>query len=283
MGADLVTRAPSCDNERALDAGHLSELLDSIDARNEDNVARTASYLELYRYTVDNPPDLPWVLMAHLVSRNAGYWMTDLARRIEARPEQAPALERLFLLLERANFLIFHDAWFHCVTYLRDGADALPSGRVTRYVREAWSRYAVAPDERALVLDLVVNEQNFIEHRVVRAERFALGMSTIDFIEASGRERPIALPETDAAITVGGFRDIDKRIRTGERIFDEVLADRARRARIFAWAEAHPHTGDASVAGGRASGGLREAWPVARVRSLDVTIHTEPAPDPHWP
>lgn len=261
----------------------LTDFLDTLDERNRDNVARTESYLELYRYTVDHPPALPWVLMAHLVSRNAGYWMTSLARRIERRPEQAPALENLFLLLERANFLIFHDAWFHCVTYLRDGPEGLPPGRVTAYVREAWTRFAKEPDERRLVVDLVVNEQNFIEHRVVRAERFALAMSMIDVIEASGRERPIALPDTDAAITVGGFRELDRRIRTGERIFDEALADRARRDRIAAWAEAHPHTGDAAVAGQEATHELRDAWPVARVRSLDETIHDAPVSDPHWP
>ena len=140
--------------------------------RNRDNVARTASYLELYRYTVENPPDLPWLLMAHLVSRNAGYMMSDLARTQE-RSRREPqsgippeALDELFLFLERANYLIFFDAWAHCLGHLRGLPLAAPT---SLFMREAWAGYAAQPDERQLVLDLVHNEQHYIEQRVVHS------------------------------------------------------------------------------------------------------------------
>src|SRR5688572_9480024 len=138
----------------------LDRLLEELPERNRDNVARTASYLELYAYTVANPPDLPWLLMAHLVSRNAGYWMSDLAARIERKPEEAAGAENLFLLLERANFLIFHDAWYHVLQHLRGREPA--AGRMPRFMREAWDRYESDPSrERELVFDLVTNEQNY--------------------------------------------------------------------------------------------------------------------------
>src|SRR5688572_31168341 len=120
----------------------LDRLLEELPERNRDNVARTASYLELYAYTVANPPDLPWLLMAHLVSRNAGYWMSDLAARIERKPEEAAALENLFLLLERANHLIFYDAWYHVLQHLI-GAEI--GERAPRFMRDAWARYAADP------------------------------------------------------------------------------------------------------------------------------------------
>jgi len=54
------------------------QMLSERDARNRDNVSRTTSYLELYAFARERGIELPWVLMAHLVSRNAGYLMTDL-------------------------------------------------------------------------------------------------------------------------------------------------------------------------------------------------------------
>jgi hypothetical protein len=260
----------------------LERWLDELPIRNRDNVSRTESYLELYAHTAANPPDLPWLLMAHLVSRNAGYWMSDLAARMERKPEQAEGLTNLFLLLERANFLIFHDAWYHVLQYL-SGREP-QAGRAPRFIREAWARHRADPSrERELVLDLVINEQNYIEHRVVHAPRFEVGLALIGFIEASGREKPISFPLTAAEIRVGGFAQLDKRILTGQRIFDEVLADRDHRRRLFEWAKERPHTGDRSVIGEAPSPPIRSAWTVERVTSLDAGIHAEPEPDPRWP
>jgi hypothetical protein len=265
--------------------------LRELDERNRDNVSRTESYLELYAYTRKNPPELPWVLMAHLVSRNAGYLMSDLAGRRERNPDQAPAIEQLFLFLERANYLIFYDAWFHMLTWMLGGSNAIPDGRVAKFMRSAWSRYedrtrgsAPSPEvERALVLDLVTNEQNYIEHRVVHSPRFEMGLEMIRFVENSGREKPITLPLTSAEIKVGGFEHLDRRIRTGERIFDQVLAQEPLRSEIFTWAIAHPHTGNRSVAGGKETPEIRSGWPVDRVRALDLEIHAPSEADEKWP
>jgi hypothetical protein len=259
----------------------LERWLDELRERNRDNVSRTASYLELYAYTVAHPPDLPWLLMAHLVSRNAGYWMSDLAARSERKPEQAEGLSNLFRLLERANFLIFHDAWYHVLSHLL-GRDP-EEDRTPRFIREAWQRYRTQGRERELVLDLVINEQNYIEHRVVHAPRFEIGLAMIGFIEASGREKPISFPLTTSDIRVGGFAELDKRILTGQRIFDEVLADRDHRRLLFEWASERPHTGDRSVMGEAPSPPIRTAWPLERVRRLDSALHDDPEHDPHWP
>lgn len=279
----------------------LERWLAEIDARNTDNVARTNSYLELYDYTCDHPPDLPWVLMAHLVSRNAGYLMTDLARRLAResgrtdQPGFPEAATNLFLLLERANFLIFHDAWYHVLSHLLGRTDSAPEGRTTQFVIGAWRRYVDALNEegtdgkpspaleRALVFDLVENEQNFIERRAVHHERFGPARALIGLIESSGREKPIHLPLTEAEIRVGSFVDLEHRIAAGRRIYDEVLADRDRREALRTWAQQHPHDGSRAVYGGRPGPPLREAWPVARVRAMWAGIHAPPEPDPEFP
>ncbi len=275
----------------------LSALADSLDERNEDNVSRTASYLELYAWARERGRELPWLLMAHLVSRNAGYWMTDLARRIETAPmpAMADALTNLFVLLERSNYLIFHDAWHHVCAHLAGRARELAPPRTPVFMCEAWRRYEdaigerapTADEERALVLDLVHNEQNLIERRSVHHPYLAQGLFAIGMIEQSGKERPLVFPwrETDTPVElrVGGFAELDKRIAAGARIFDAVLADRSRRAAMFEWAMAHPHTGSRAVAGGKDGPTLREAWPVVRVRALWSEVHAPPGVDPRYP
>jgi hypothetical protein len=92
---------------------------------NQNNLNRTDYY---YRYWHLHP-EVPWALMANLVSRNAGYQMTDLSRYeqwIALNPSQLllhPAtravitglssahIRCLFVLLEAGNFLIFRDVY----------------------------------------------------------------------------------------------------------------------------------------------------------------------------
>ncbi len=270
-------------------------------ARNRDNVTRTASYLELYAYTREHPPELPWLLMAHVVSRNAGYSMSDLARRLAAsnvdhtalpsgsaagraqvpaiEPVLAPPMRSLFALLERGNFLIFYDAWHHVCAFL--AGDALAPPRTPVFMCEAWQRFAAgASDERALVLDLVHNEQNLIERRAVHHPELLPGLRLLELVEATGRERSMIFPCSTAEIKVGGFAHLDRRIATGARIFDEVIADRPRRDAIFAWCTAHPHTGSREVYGGPPGPTVTEAWPLSLVQSLWPPIHSPPALDP---
>lgn len=260
----------------------IEQWLKDIDERNRDNVARTESYLELYAWTRANPPELPWVLMAHLVSRNAGYFMTDLRRVIDDRrthEDAKPIFENLFFLLERANFLIFWDAWHHVLTHRLDRP--LVPGRTTQFMRDAWARFDRQPDERALVLDLVHNEQHFIERRVAHNPRFARGLVAAVGLELTGNDQALHFPGLpDVEIKVGRFRDVARRIDAGRRIFDEAVADRRQRDALFVWCSKHPHTGARSVIGGKYSLALRDAWPVDLVRARCDGIHAPAEPDP---
>ncbi|MCL4228041.1 MAG: DUF2515 domain-containing protein [Myxococcales bacterium] len=274
----------------------LDAWLGELDARNADNVTRTDSYLELYAWCRGQGLDLPWIFMAHLVSRNAGYLMTDLARHLDrgGDPALASASRWLFVLLERANFLIFWDAWWHLGHALAGRREALTGPRTPRFMLDAWARFdaarAAAGGEidaalhRALVIDLVTNEQNLIERRVVHHPDLAPGRRLLELVEASGRERPLHVPIPDApAITVGGFAHLHRRIAAGARIYDEVLVDRGRRDALLAWALAHPHTGSRAVYGGKDGPTVREAWPVETVRGLWPAVHAPAEPDPDYP
>lgn len=265
--------------------------VDDIAERNRDNVTRTASYLELYAWTRENGPDLPWVLMAHLVSRNTGYFLCELAQRSEDRRKKgddasADAMISLALLLERGNHVIFNDAWRHVIAHLRrrEGLPPLPDTGTTRFMESAWARFEREGGERHIVLDLVHNEQNVIERRVVHNERFAPGLRVLQFIEMSGRERPLHFPNVSdpmPEIRVGGFAELAKRIAAGRRIFDEVVGPH--RDALFAWATEHPHTGSRAVTGGPAEPTIRDAWPVHRFVEADADIHAALEDDPLFP
>jgi hypothetical protein len=275
--------------------------LEQKHARNADNVARTESYLELYAHTRGLGQELPWLLMAHMVSRHAGYLMSDLGRTLadERTPKTdvvVSVIENVMALLERGNFLIFADAWRHVLLHLL-GQSADP-GETPQFMRAAWLRYEAAAQrggaidrtlERALVMDLVHNEQHFIERRVVHHPRFAAGLATIELIEREGREKPIHFPITTHEIRVAGFADLTRRIAAGARIFDEVLADRGRRDQIYVWARHHAHTGSRTIYGGKPGPTVREAWPPERLRHLlsdrdgGASLHAPAEPDPTYP
>lgn len=263
----------------------LERWLSETAERNVDNVARTDSYLALYAWTRVHGRELPWVLMAHLVSRNAGYLMTDLARQLDGKAGAdaalAAAMQNLFGLLERANFVIFEDAWHHVLSHLL--GRPLEPGRVPRFMIDAWARHDPA-EERPIVLDLVHNEQHMIEHRAVHHPELVHGRRLFEIIEMTGREKPLEFPAPDAPqIKVSGFSQVARRIDAGRKIFDEVVADRDRRDRMFTWAMAHPHTGDRAVHGGKPGPTLRDAWPVARARAAWAGVHLPIEPDPTYP
>ena len=109
-------------------------------------------------------------------------------------------------------------------------------------------------------------------------------MRLLDLIEASGKEKPLVFPAADAPeIRVSGFAHLARRIAAGQRIFDEVVADPARRQAMFEWSLAHPHTGSRAIYGGTAGPGVREAWPLEIVRGLWAHVHADPEPDPAYP
>jgi hypothetical protein len=259
--------------------------LDEADARNADNVARTASYLELYAAARTRGIELPWLLMAHLVSRHAGVLMTDIAHDEGLAVFVPEARTELFLMLERANFVIFYDAWRHVLAHLMGTTDRL-AAPVPEYMRRAWLAYegecAGRPPSRALerrlVFDLVTNEQNLIGTRVLARPRFARALAIITVFEAAERDRPIRSPISGVPVRVGGFAHLDRRIKAGMRIFAEALEREVDREALFAWALAHPHTGL-----GQAGKTLREAWPAEAVQAALPGIHAPPEADPAWP
>jgi hypothetical protein len=173
------------------------EILHQRKVGNLTNPTRTDYYLEFWRLH----PEVPWALLAHFVSRNAGYQMSDLIRlRMQGFVELMTSIG-VFMMLEAANIIIFYDVcpaleayraakrlWeFHEEDRSRELFEMLkePEFDVDPFIVDQWIEFfAVAKAEnfavpgwsfdwsagtpiQKLSFALIINEQNQIEDRLV--------------------------------------------------------------------------------------------------------------------
>ncbi|QHN49242.1 DUF2515 domain-containing protein [Geobacillus stearothermophilus] len=80
---------------------------------NLNNITRTAAYFTFF----ERHPEVHWAFLAHLVSRNGGWNMTDLRGSLLPLLLPEKTIAPLFLFLKRANALIFHDAYPQLLLY----------------------------------------------------------------------------------------------------------------------------------------------------------------------
>lgn len=80
---------------------------------NIDNISRTEAYATFY----NNHPEVKWSFLASMVSRNAGWNMCDLQGKWFPELLSIETRDLLFLTYERANWLIFQDAFPQLLLY----------------------------------------------------------------------------------------------------------------------------------------------------------------------
>ncbi|MEF2968503.1 DUF2515 family protein [Paenibacillus sp. M1] len=171
---DLLRRGPAA---RALLEGSWSEqdlaLAEEIalatSRAGSSNITRTEAYLACYQAY----PELQWAFLAHMVSRNAGWNMTDLRGRLADLLDENDK-RSFYRFLERSNALIFQDAYPQLMLYMKSrelGSSQfhlLPFFHVSRFMRPFWERFWIDRGSALLTVGLIINEQNYIEKRVMR-------------------------------------------------------------------------------------------------------------------
>lgn len=212
------------------------QLIQSIkqetDLRNRNNVTRTEAYRSVYFQS----PELHWALLAHLVSRNGGWNMTDL--KGEWLPFLLGEKQRsdIFLFLERANALIFQDAYPQLLLYqwscrARRGLfHLLPAFGVSSYMGPVWRQFWRERQSGLLTVALIVNEQHYIEERVVRhpyyksnvLDSFPFGIQPL--AQLNGVVFPYSQCNEHGAPRLAGlilehFDDIKERIELGKSLY----------------------------------------------------------------
>lgn len=248
-------KSAALDSSADADSAILAWVQEETARMNRNNVTRTYAYHRIY----SRHPELHWAFLAHMVSRNTGWNMTDLKGDLVPRLIGGRQIEALFQMMERANALIFQDAYPQLLLYQegkrrgRKLAFLLERLPVSSFMPPLWEDFAETGDPVPLAIGLIVNEQNFIQGRVAenpffvkevldqpffRADSF-LHVNQMLFPYHSQSEGRIRL----AGLTFEDFPDLNERIRFGRKLYALLfgVADVHQGCRSFA--DKVPHTG----------------------------------------
>lgn len=223
---------------------------------NVNNVTRTKAYLDYYQLH----PEIRWAFLAHMVSRNAGWNMTDLRGELLEGILLEPTKYSCFKFLERGNWLIFEDVFPQLLLYQESKRRnvnlfrLLPLFNVSAFMKTIWDHYWKYRNQYILNISLIINEQNFIESRVIQNTDYKkevfetlefklqdlLSFNHILFPYQEGKEtgKPNLLGQT-----VHHFHQLHERIMVGKRLYALVFNERTVLEKMLNWAVKHPHTG----------------------------------------
>ncbi|PYI53945.1 DUF2515 family protein [Paenibacillus flagellatus] len=239
--------------ERAL----LESIRDETERFNRNNVTRTQAYWRVF----ERRPELHWAFLAHMVSRNGGWNMTDLKSELLSRLVSPARAEAIFAFLERANALIFQDAYPQLRLYeaslerKRELFRLLPAFGVSAFMRPVWEQFWRERNSALLTVALIVNEQHYIEGRVVQNETFRRTVLDTAAFQAQSlmQLNAVVFPYADAqspgssrrlaGLVLETFSDLRERIEFGKKLYAILFAMPGLAQSIRSFAAARPHTG----------------------------------------
>ncbi|MFD1737155.1 DUF2515 family protein [Bacillus salitolerans] len=218
---------------------------------NQNNITRTKAYLDFFK----EHPEVHWALLAHMVSRNGGWNMTDLKGSLIGPLLSNELVNLYFECLERANALIFNDAYPQLLLYAESKITGtnlfhlLPNLSVSKFMEPIWNYFLKTNNSHLLTVALIINEQQYIQGRVIdhpkyREEVFnsilfkaqeKLGFTEVFF--PYKQKKRIEL----AGLTIQHFQDVYSRITIGKRLYGILFQQIHKQALSFA--TKHPHTG----------------------------------------
>jgi len=228
-------------------------------ACNRNNVTRTAAYWTIYR----SCPELHWAFLAHMVSRNGGWNMTDLKGQWLPQLMDENLIGASFDFLETCNSYIFGDAYPQLMLYAegkrtgRNLSALLPRFGVSSFMAPFWNRFWLDRNPAPLTDALIVNEQHYIQSRVIEDDGFR--RSVIDslpfrlqpYLQSNQAIFPLwrkgyagsAVPMRLAGRVLERFEDLRERIEFGKSLY-RLLFSYPRVLRAAASFARHvPHTG----------------------------------------
>ncbi|CAM3424805.1 DUF2515 family protein [Marinicrinis lubricantis] len=223
---------------------------------NRNNVTRTAAYKRIY----DEFPEIHWALLAHMVSRNGGWSMTDLQGEWLPRLLGEQERKDLFLFLEHANAYIFQDAYPQLALYReskRRNKNLMPLiGRfhVSRFMLPIWERFMHSGESELLSVALIINEQHYIEDRVVRDPYFTShvvespafqlqSLLQLNQILFPAHSSDPTVPYRLSGLIIEDFSSLDERIHFGKDLYAILFRKKDMLSGVLGFAGAHPHTG----------------------------------------
>lgn len=223
---------------------------------NKNNVTRTHAYYRFYRQY----PEIHWALLGHMVSRNGGWNMTDLKGELYTRLLSEKDQVTFFSFLERGNWLIFQDVYPQFLLYEQSVKRSerlfylLPFFHVSTFMETIWNHFWSTGDRYTLAIATVINEQSYLEKRVIQNEHFkktvlnSIGFKLYDFFRFNHILFPFYKDETKQKILLFGdtmkhFTSLHERILLGKRLYSLLFRHENVLQGVVNWAHNHPHTG----------------------------------------
>ncbi|WP_257351802.1 DUF2515 domain-containing protein [Pseudalkalibacillus decolorationis] len=209
-------------------------LIESIKRKTEklniDNISRTKAYHNFYRQN----GEISWSLLASLVSRNAGWNMCDLIIPEFRVLISAHKRRWLFYTYERANWLIFSDAYPQLLLYERSKKNNKPlfyllkEFQVSSYMEVEWERFWRRKEDHRINTCLIVNEQQLIQKPVLEHESYQhhVFQSVPFWLQDRFHFSTVLFPTVEGdlyGLSVHGFRNVYKRILLGRRLLKLLL------------------------------------------------------------
>jgi hypothetical protein len=198
---------------------------------NINNITRTNAYLDFFK----QHPSIHWALLAHFVSRNGGYHMTDLEGSLIPHILKLKNRKAFFLFLERANALIFHDAFPQLLLFKESTLcqkplfHLLPFFNVSCFMEKVWNVFWEYPNSEFLTTALIINEQHHLEQKLVTTKVVQQNvLRTWPFLlQQSLGLTEVLLPSSSRlfSITVNDFSSLTERIKVGKMLYS-ILYDR---------------------------------------------------------
>lgn len=192
---------------------------------NLDNISRTKAYAAFY----ERNKAIKWAFLASMVSRNAGWNMTDLEGRWFTLALSFQQRFPLFYTYELANWMIFQDAFPQLLIYELSSYynkpffHLLKEFHVSCFMEAEWERFWQEGDEKRLVTSLIINEQNLIQQPVVQNHvlRKKVFKTIVFSFQDLGHFSCVIFPTLDGKLygsSVHGFQKLSNRIELGKKL-----------------------------------------------------------------
>lgn len=262
---------------------------------NSDNISRTIAYQNYYF----RMKDIRWSFLASMVSRNAGYNMTDLENQNYINGLSLKQRKQLYLTYERANWIIFSDAFPQLLLFEFSVKQNKPlfyllkHFSVSSFMEIEWEKYWTNRDQVRLVYSLIINEQNMIEKPVIQDEYFkhevfdTLSYKLQEQLKLSSVIFPNLLGEV-YGMSIFQFQVINKRIQIGKQLYS-ILFNEDLHENFCEFAKQITHTGSRNdyedIVGFAKSNNpiLRDVYPIIpHKRTKTYDWYTQTVFQPEW-
>lgn len=222
---------------------------------NLNNLTRTQAYLDFF---IEHP-DIHWALLGHMVSRNGGWNMTDLKGDLVNKFLSEKEQVDFFLFLERGNWLIFQDVFPQFLLYKKSLENKknlfylLPFLGVSLFMETMWNYYWVHGDCYLLAIATIINEQNYLEKRVIKNHHFkktvidTIGFKLYDFLRFNHIIFPFSKNENNEKPNIIGytmkhFDSLHERILLGKKSYSLLFHEKTVYKGVLSWARNNQHT-----------------------------------------